>query len=110
MTEGQPSSLSGKPSSFMHKKRRNRRTPSGYQVIHARSTVRAHSVKPPPNLIAQIARFIVGDTMSSRTDWPPHLLKIAEQYMRAAHFPGLEARGSAWVQRTRDQIRRNATP
>ena len=104
MTERNPAALSGKPPPF--KPRRKRRTPAkgGYSVITVKRAKPAHTVKPPANLVAQVARHIVGDTSGFRTDWPKPLLATAASHMRAAHYPGLENRGAAWVKRTINRI------
>jgi hypothetical protein len=62
--------------------------------------VKAHTVEPPVNLVAQVARHVAGDTSGYRTDWPKPLMKLAARRMRAVHYPGLENRGARWVQLT----------
>lgn len=100
-----PRTLSGKPAFTTRKRPRQRKKPAGFQVTRPRATGR-YEVTPPTNLVAQVARFMAGDTTGYRTDWPTHLLAIATEYMQAAHFAGIEHRGSAWVERTKKLITR----
>jgi len=97
--------ITGKPFQFQPRKRKRGKSPGGTQVIrpHVRE-IKPGSVKPPANLVAQVARHIAGDTSGFRTDWPPQLIATAASHMRASHYVGLENRGSAWVKRTIERI------
>lgn len=93
--------LSGKPNWFTTgRKKRQPAKRGGYSVITPKIARPAHSVNPPANLVARVARHIAGDTSGFRTDWPKPLMNKATNKMRAAHYPGVENRGEAWVKRT----------
>ena len=105
-----PKALSGKPSFIKRSrpKRSRSKRPAGMQVFTPNVGGVAHQVKPPDLLVAQVARWIIGDTSGYRTDWPKPLLLLAANAMHAAHYSGLERTGAKWVRRTINQLNRKS--